>query len=95
MPIRQETVLKAGVNVGWGALFVLVSLATLRSRVWKIRALLLPFALLAYLMLIHLLFEAISRHHIPVLGILILIASAGLAAQGRSPRPWVEGTLVA
>ena len=78
MPARYESVMKAAINIWWTALFVWVSVATVRTSIWANNDLLLPLLLLGYVFGIHLFFEALSRHHIPVLWVLILIAATGL-----------------
>ncbi len=89
MPVWQENLAKALLNVGWAAMFVLVAAAAFTTRVWAWPAMTMAHSLVAMLALTHLWFETISRHHIPVLPILALGAGAGLAsltgAPGRRP----------
>jgi 4-amino-4-deoxy-L-arabinose transferase-like glycosyltransferase len=82
MPPRQEQACMAIINVFWGALLVQCLAATLRTSIWRERRLYVAFGLLAYVFVIHVISEAFSRHHIPVMGVLFLIASAALARNG-------------
>jgi 4-amino-4-deoxy-L-arabinose transferase-like glycosyltransferase len=81
----EEKVWMGLINVLWGALLVQVVTATFTTRIWHERRLYLAFAFLAYISLIHVISEAMSRHHIPVIGVLILIASAALARKVPNP----------
>jgi 4-amino-4-deoxy-L-arabinose transferase-like glycosyltransferase len=80
---NEEKLYMGLINVFWGALLVQVVTATFTTRIWHERRLYVAFALLAYIFLIHIVSEAMSRHHIPVIGVLTLIASAALARNGR------------
>jgi hypothetical protein len=80
---NEEKLYMGLINVFWGALLVQVVTATFTTRIWHERRLYVALALLAYIFLIHIVSEAMSRHHIPVIGVLTLIASAALARNGR------------
>ena len=80
MPAWQEDLAKAALNVGWAAMFVLVAAAAFTTRVWAWPTMATAHSLVAMLVLTHLWFEALSRHHIPVLPILALGAGVGLAS---------------
>jgi hypothetical protein len=78
MPAWQENLCMAVINVFWAALLVACLVASLTTHAWCDRRLYLAYLFLAYLFALHLVFEAHSRHHVPVLGILALVAAAGL-----------------
>jgi 4-amino-4-deoxy-L-arabinose transferase-like glycosyltransferase len=86
MPARQEDACKALLNVGWGVLFILCLAATLRTRVWATERLTSAILLIAYLFVLHLFFEALSRHHIPLIPFLAMIAGAGLSLAANRTR---------
>jgi 4-amino-4-deoxy-L-arabinose transferase-like glycosyltransferase len=86
MPKWQEDACKALINVFWSALSVVCVFATFKTAAWRSPQCLPSFLLLAYVFSIHLVAEAMSRHHVPVLGVLILVAAAGLGT-GRRLRP--------
>jgi 4-amino-4-deoxy-L-arabinose transferase-like glycosyltransferase len=81
---NEEKLYMGFINVFWGALLVQVVTATFTTRVWHERRLYVAFAFLAYIFLIHVISEAMSRHHVPVIGVLVLIASAALSRDERS-----------
>jgi len=80
LPPLQEDLSKAALNVGWGALFVWCALAAWRTRIWAHRSLTPALLFLLYLFAVHLVYEALSRHHITVLPVLCLTAAAWLAS---------------
>lgn len=71
--------IKATVNAGWTALWLLCLAGTLRTRTWQLRALSPLVMFLLFTLALHLLFEVQSRYHIPCIGLLALVAGAGLA----------------
>ena len=71
--------IKASINTGWAALWLLCLIATVRTTAWRNRALRPLVLLLAFTFLLHMLFEVQSRYHIPVMGLLVLIGRTGLA----------------
>ena len=83
MPARQEDAWKAALNVGWAALFLWCGLGALRTRIWTVPALRPALLFVMYLAAIHLVYEALSRHHITVLPILCITAGAWLAGDDR------------
>lgn len=72
---------KAAANTFWTALLVVCVVATWRGRTWHRGGLRLGVLLVLYVFAIHLFFEAISRHQIPVIGVLVLIGSAQLGSR--------------
>lgn len=80
MGVRAEDVCKGILNVGWSALFVLCCTATFKTTAWSRPRLCAAALCLAYFFVLHLFFEALSRHHIAVMPFLITIAAAGLVA---------------
>ena len=76
-----EKVLKGVINVGWSALLVLCLVGSRQREIWMIRALWPVWLTLGYVFVLQLFFEALSRHHIPVLGALLLLAATTLARQ--------------
>ena len=86
LPVWQESLFMALLNVAWTALLVVCVSATWTTGVWRQRSWYLALLLLAYLFGIHLLAEAETRHHITVLGPILLVAAYGLAHDDR-PRP--------
>jgi len=84
LPPREENLSKAVLNVGWGALFLLCVLAAWRTRVWAEPAIAPSLAFLLYLAAVHLVYEALSRHHVTVLPVLSLTAAAWLSSSGSS-----------
>jgi 4-amino-4-deoxy-L-arabinose transferase-like glycosyltransferase len=85
LPPRQEDISKALLNVGWGALFLLCGLAAWKTRIWTEPSIAPAIGFLVYLAAVHLVYEALSRHHVTVLPILSLTAGAWLASNGSSP----------
>ena len=83
LPPRQEDICKAILNVGWAGLFTLCALGTWRTRVWSHPRLTPALLFLIYLFAVHLVYEALSRHHITVIPVLAIIAAAGLANADR------------
>lgn len=81
LPTWQENVYMAVLNTAWTMLFVLCVRGALSGGAWHERGLLLPIWLLAYVFALHLAFEAESRHHIPVIASLILVAACGLTRE--------------
>ncbi len=81
----QEAASMAVLNVAWTALLVICLFATWRGA-WGHPAFLIPWLLLAYFFALHLVFEAHSRHQIPVVWILLLLAAWGLAGQRPAAR---------
>ncbi|MEQ1574517.1 MAG: glycosyltransferase family 39 protein [Vicinamibacterales bacterium] len=86
MPPGLENAFKASLNVGWTALLVLVTFGVRRPRVLVNRDLWVPLLIVGYVVAIQLFFTAISRHHIPIIGILLLLAGAALAADEEGGR---------
>ncbi len=82
LPTRVEDACKALLNVTWGLLFVWCAVATFRQHAWARAGLVPGLLLLAYVFALHLFYEAHSRHHVPVLTVLCVIA--GLAWAGPS-----------
>jgi len=80
----SEALCKAGLNVAWAALFVLCLRASLQARPWSLPALVPLTLLLGYIFVVHLFYEAISRHHVPLVPFLAIIAAAGFG--GPAPR---------
>jgi len=96
MVLWQEQACMGIINVFWGALLVQCLAATRWTRIWRERRLYVAFALLGYVFIIHIISEAMSRHHIPVVGVLILIASAALARNSATKnQPGSETTVTA
>jgi len=96
MVLWQEQACMVIINLFWAALLVQCLAATCCTSIWRERRLYVAFALLAYVFFIHVISEAMSRHHIPVIGVLILIASAALARNGASKnQPSSETTVTA
>ena len=85
LPAWQENLCKAVLNVGWGALFLWCALAAWRTMIWAEAALTPAVLFVLYLLAVHLVYEALSRHHVTVLPILCLTASAWLASSGARP----------
>ncbi len=83
MTDREEQVCMATLNTAWTALLVVCFFATCRAPLWGERRFLLALLLLVYLAGLQLVFEAESRHHIPALAPLLLVAANGLAAPPR------------
>ena len=86
MPPRQENACKAAINTFWAFLLVLCIVGTIATPTWANRMLWPTHMLVAYVFALHLVFEALSRHHIPVVGSLILVAAAGLARPTNTPQ---------
>lgn len=78
MPGWQEAICMAILNVAWAALLIVCLYATWRG-VWRQPLLALPILMLAYLFALHLVFEAHSRHHVPLVWVLLLVAAWGMA----------------
>jgi hypothetical protein len=74
MPLASENLCKAVLNFFWGMLLACCLVATVKFNAWGRPTLIPVYALLAYVATIHLIYEAMSRHHIPVVWALILIA---------------------
>jgi hypothetical protein len=83
LPAWAEAASKAVLNIGWSALFVWCLLATLRGRPWSTGAGVFMTLLTAYIFTLHLFFEAQSRHHVPLVAGLCLVAAAGGASRVR------------
>lgn len=79
----QENVSKAVLNVAWTGLLVLCAVATFRWNPWCVRFMLPLTGLLFYIFALHLVFDGFSRYHIPVVGVLILVAANALTADIR------------
>jgi hypothetical protein len=79
LPSWQESACKGVINIGWSALLASCVLATMHTGAWTSKALFPMVLLLAYVFVIHLFYEAMSRHHIPVMGALILVAAAAMS----------------
>jgi len=94
MAAWQENICMGLLNVGWTALLIVCIFSTATTPIWRQRKLYLAFAMLMYLFLIHLVAEAESRHYIPVLGTLILIAAYGISCKSRKQEPSEESELV-
>ena len=75
LPAWAEAASKAILNVAWSALFVLCALATWRGRPWTAGAGLFLSLLVFYIFGLHLAFEAQSRHHVPLIAALCLVAA--------------------
>jgi hypothetical protein len=85
LPPAAEDLSKAALNVSWGVLFVWAAVGVVRRGAWT-RVRLLPGVLmLAYVFVLHLFYEANSRHHVPVLPVLCVIASLAWSAPAREP----------
>jgi hypothetical protein len=82
-----EAACKAIINVTWVALFVGCAVATFWQRAWALPGLVPGGWLIAYVFGLHLFFEANSRHHVPLLPFIALLASAGFTASGKWRRP--------
>lgn len=83
MSADQERISMALLNTAWVALLVVCLHTTWTTNWCRQLPLLVPLLLLAYFFGLHLIFEAETRHHIPVLSFLILVASGGLARLSR------------
>jgi len=79
MPPGLESACKAVVNVFWAMLLALCLVGAVTTSTWCRPALWPLHLLVLYVFLLHLVSEALSRHHIPVVGSLILLAAAALA----------------
>jgi len=82
LPSRVEDACKALLNFSWALLFVWCAVATFERHAWARAGLIPGLLLLAYVVALHLFYEAHSRHHVPVLPVLCVIA--GLAWAGPS-----------
>jgi 4-amino-4-deoxy-L-arabinose transferase-like glycosyltransferase len=89
MPRRQEDACKAVLNIWWAAMCALCLAAALRTRVWSNDRLFGWHLVVLYVFALHLLFEALSRHHIPVIPVLSVQAAVFLASQAGRPEPAV------
>jgi hypothetical protein len=78
LPPNAEAVCKAVLNVAWTALFVWCAAAALYTHGWSRRGIVPATLIIAYVFGIHLFYEALSRHHVPVVPLLCIIAAAGL-----------------
>jgi hypothetical protein len=83
LPPEAEAVCKAVLNVGWTALLVWCCAATLTGRPWTQAGLVPATLVIAYLFGIHLFYEAMSRHHVPVIPFLLIVGATALAAERR------------
>jgi hypothetical protein len=79
LPVRVEDLCKAFLNVSWAALIVWCGAAIWRDHVWTRAAFVPALLLVGYIFLIHLFYEAHSRHHVPVLPFLLMMGAEGLA----------------
>ena len=79
METWQENACKAAINTFWTFLLALCILGTIATPTWSNRKLWPAHLLWAYVFVLHLVFEALSRHHIPVVGSLIIVAAAAIA----------------
>jgi len=77
--------IKGAINVFWAALLVLCAAATLTTDVWGNRWLRPLVLFLLFTAAVHLVLEVQSRYHIPVIGVLVVIAAAGLARPAAAP----------
>ena len=89
----EEDLAKAALNVGWAALFTWCALAAWRTRTWAEAPIFGVLLFTLYLFCIHLVFEALSRHHIPVIPVLAILAGAWLALPPRQVPAHVAPTL--
>ena len=89
LPATAEAVCKAVLNVGWTALLVWCVAGVVTTRAWSVPAIVPSTIVLAYIFGIHLFYEALSRHHVPVVPLLCIVAAMGLAAapRGRAASP--------
>ncbi len=78
LPSTVESACKLLLNIAWAVLLVCCASAIVRTREWP-AALLPATALVGYLFVLHLFFEAHSRHQIPVLPLLCIVAATALA----------------
>ena len=85
MTTGAESVAKAVLNVGWSALFVFCWAGTFQAGAWDRPRFHSAGLGLVYFFVLHLFFEALSRHHIGVMPFLFAIAGAGLQV-GVEPR---------
>ena len=85
MPEALANVCKAVVNVFWAMLLTLCLLGAIATDTWCRPALWPAHLLVLYVFALHLVFEALSRHHIPVVGSLLFLAAAGLARDPAEP----------
>lgn len=79
LPRLQEDLAKAAINLAWAPLALWCLAAALGTRVWASPRLAGTLLFLLYLFVVHLFFEALSRHHIPVIPVLAMIAAAWLS----------------
>jgi hypothetical protein len=79
LPARVEDLCKACLNVSWAALIVCCGAAIWRDCVWTRAACVPALLLVGYIFLIHLFYEAHSRHHVSVLPFLLMMGAEGLA----------------
>jgi len=83
MPPREEDVWKALLNVGWGAFFLWCAAAAWSTRVWARPALTPALLFTLYIFAVHLVYEALSRHHVTLLPVLAVTAAAWLSRDSR------------
>jgi hypothetical protein len=85
MPARAEDVVKGSINFGWAVLCGWCLMAAFATSIWASPRLMGALLFVAYLFFVHLFFEALSRHHVPVIPILAMVAAAWLAPSVASP----------
>jgi hypothetical protein len=78
LPPRAEAVCKAVLNVGWVSLLVWCVAATIRHRPWAWPVMVPGSLVIAYVFGLHLFYEANSRHHLPVIPLLCMVAATAM-----------------
>jgi hypothetical protein len=86
MSSNLETLLKGAANIFWGILIILFAYASFMCGVWRRHEIFWPtIAVLVYIWLIHLFFEAASRHHLPVIAVMFLVGAHSLQNSRQYP----------
>jgi hypothetical protein len=86
LPSSVEALCKAVLNIGWASLLVWCWATTATTRAWSWHGLIPATLFIAYIFVLHLFYEAISRHHIPVIPFLLMIGAIALSGEDR--RDW-------
>ncbi len=82
---RIEAICMGWINVFWAALWPLFAVATFKTDIWRRWQAWPALLLVAYVWGIHLFYESMSRHHVPLIPILALVAAAGLRGARTEP----------
>ncbi|MES1255815.1 MAG: glycosyltransferase family 39 protein [Acidobacteriota bacterium] len=80
LPPAVESACKALLNLTWTALLVWCIAATATGRPWSQPGMVPATLVVAYVFGLHLFYEAHSRHHVPVVPLLCIVAATSLAA---------------